>query len=127
MGEDDKQGEALKALGDWSKWLISIETALIAGMIAVINTKPEIMQGEMAGVMKVAGASFGISIVFATLLLGAIPNAMQEVPILKDGKRDVHSYKHFDLIPLRGHAAIQHIGFLVGLGSLLYSISKGVV
>lgn len=114
---EKKQTEALKALADWSKWLITLETALSTALIAIIA------QGHGDGWLGAALVCFFVSIFFAAMLMGAIPDALQVVPIEdKDGQNlGIYAYKQFHNIkwppPTRilWHAFFEHVFAVLGL------------
>lgn len=119
------QTEALKALADWSKWLISIETALSALLIAILEGKITLTQNNdefLCGALF----AFVLSILAATMLLGAIPPSLESVPIFRQNTKypDFYAYKCLGVISLRSLAGIEHIQFLLGIGFLLLGFLK---
>ena len=88
-----QQMEAIKLLNDWSKWVITIETAAIAGMFEVIkelSTNPA--PGPLARGFTIAlnslllGAviAFVASIYYAGRLLFSLPDIAEQLPHAKE-------------------------------------------
>ena len=108
----NRQTEALKALADWSKWLIVVETTISGFLIASHLDDPFVLAALI---------SFFVSILAATLLMGAIPAALQKVPH-KDG---IYWFLQFSdrprlpSVPIVYFAAVEHIFAGVGFTSLL--------
>jgi hypothetical protein len=124
MNLEDKQAEALKVLADWSKWLISIESGLSALIIAVIEGKISFDNLGKPWVFYSLVCLF-ISIVSATILLGGIPWALQNIPKTKtNGQPDVHGITVF-AIPLRVYAVIEHLLFIAALIFLYLAVYYG--
>lgn len=103
---DDRQIEALKALADWSKWLVSLQTALIFGALVGLDKTPCVKAGII---------SFLVSIVAAGMLSGAVPNALQSVPVPNRTRPDIYEFKHLWVFKLRVLAFVEHTAALVGL------------
>ena len=116
-----KQFEALKALADWSKWLISLESALIVARIALAKDIP------ISDIAVVALFCFALSILAAAWLLGAVPGAMERIPIRDKEKPNIYAYRQFrDLaigIPIWVFALSEHLFFAVGLILFILSVA----
>lgn len=123
------QTEALKALADWCKWLITLETALSGGIIAIIAT------GNFAVLVGIALAAFFVSVVSASMLFGAIPDALQRVPIPAPASQsdsggrsagyDIYEFKMHGWFKLWALAGTHHVFALVGFFFLiLFGLSK---
>jgi hypothetical protein len=123
---EQKQVEALKALADWSKWLISIESGLSAAIVLAVQGKVDFGFNFIFGALL----CFFISILAATWLLGGIPSAMQQIPHPKEGDPgdpgdpDVHGIRVFN-IPLGRFATVEHAFFIVALIFLGVAICCG--
>jgi hypothetical protein len=103
----EQQAEALKELGHWSRWLVAVESALLAGIVAA---------GWLGGpVWLLIGAlvAFSLSLASATMVLGAIPDALQRRPIRSGARGDIYAFV-FKGVPLRWWARGQHL--LAGAG-----------
>lgn len=109
----EKQCEALKALADWSKWLISLESALIVARIALATDHP------ISRIAVWAFFCFALSILAAAWLLGAVPGAIEQIPICDKEKPNIYAYRQFQDfaigIPIWIFALSEHLFFAVGL------------
>ncbi|WP_089717377.1 hypothetical protein [Candidatus Entotheonella palauensis] len=117
-----KQSEALHALMNWSKWIISIETGLVSIIIAIL--KNEFSYSPLF--LYAALISFVLSIILATALIGTVPGALEAVPIFdesisQDRKRaSIYMHKFLGIVPIWWLAGMEHTYFIVGiiLGSI---------
>lgn len=83
MAATPQQTDGLKLIGDWCKWLITVETAAIAA----IGAFTKFSEGSHIFVQipfTVAITSFVVSMLFAAGLLSAIPTAVTD---MNDGDR----------------------------------------
>lgn len=111
-----RQSAALKALADWSKWLIAVETSVLAGLFITRGFDPP------PDLPSEAIYSFSASIIFATMLMGAIPDAIQKLPINNRyifDTNSIYGYRQFYIFPIGIWAFLQHLFALVGLGFML--------
>jgi hypothetical protein len=125
--EIDKQIEAAKALENWSKWLISIETALSAVLIALAQSGQLSAHPELS---FFALSCFVSSVLVATVLLGNIPGTILDAPHENTelfgrvipgiyNRKFLHSVKHWLLgLPNWLLALLEHLLFAAGLLSL---------
>lgn len=77
------QADVIKQLGDWSKWLITLEVAAIGGVGAVVLGDIRFVN-EGARLAALVFACLGVvcfttSIVYASLLLASLPDVLQQV------------------------------------------------
>jgi len=79
-----QQMEAIKLLNDWSKWIVTLETAAIAGIFTWL--KPS-LAGHPRGLEMVpnvllvlAAVCFAISIYYAAQLLFSLPDIVEQLP-----------------------------------------------
>lgn len=127
------QVEGLKALADWSKWLISIESGLSAAIL--IALEGQIVVRESPALIA-ALVCFFISIVAAASLLAAIPHALQKTSCTARSGASIHSIqvyeKHWILdlvkavywLKLVHCAFVEHFSFLVALVCLGVAIAR---
>jgi hypothetical protein len=110
--QSESQLEALKYLGDWTKWLISLETALLG---LSIFFSPQAVSADSW--LKWAVICFISSIIASGFLLGSIPAAIECRPI-KSGTNivSIYEYKQFGAIKIVVFAGLEHSLFLIGLG-----------
>jgi hypothetical protein len=115
---ESKQLEGIKALADWSKWIVSIQTTLVGGLVVALVTKDLHDPAPMWEMDFLIGAlvCFVVSIIAATILLGAIPPAMEGVPIRSKsgGSYDLYDFRVGRFLMLR-LAGIQGPAFVFGL------------
>jgi hypothetical protein len=127
INDTDKQIEAAKALENWSKWLISIETALSAVLIALAQS------GQLSAHPELpffALSCFVSSVLVATALLGNIPATILDAPHENTeifgrvipgiyNRKFLHSVEHWLLgLPNWLLASLEHLLFAAGLVSL---------
>jgi hypothetical protein len=79
---EEKQAEALKALADWGKWLVTLETTVGAALIAITqigdnNSSSLDVHWSIIAVIF----CFTLSILAAASLVGTVPHALQNLPI----------------------------------------------
>jgi hypothetical protein len=81
-----QQMEAIRLLNDWSKWVVTIETASIAGIFTWL-TKPVTAGSPRGGwvvaadvVLIAAAVCFAVSIAYAAALLFALPDIVEQLP-----------------------------------------------
>ena len=113
MTPEEKQTEALKALADWSKWLVTLQTGLSAALIAIF--KSELLNDSCVRCLLICALiCFVLSILIAVWLLGAIPSALQVVPHSKS----IYQYEH-GRIRLIVLSFAEHLFFALGAILLL--------
>jgi len=74
-----EQSEAIKLLGDWCKWLVTIETAAIAAIVAMFKDG-----GAIPIVFQVA-CSFAVPLFLASIVVTgwtmlSLPTTLQNIP-----------------------------------------------
>lgn len=80
--------EAIKLLNDWSKWIVTLETGALAGLLARLNSvglPPDCCvhwDGKTASFLLLAGAAicFAVSIFYAAQLLFSLPDIAEQLP-----------------------------------------------
>ena len=107
----DNQKNALNSLSDWAKWLVSLNTFLSA---ASVYSKGQFEVADPL-LLQCAATSFLLSIICAGVLLGAIPAALENIPI----SPSVYAYKQFGYIQLWFLAFSEHFLLILGLLYLL--------
>ena len=73
--------EAIKLMGDWSKWLVTLNTATLAVLSFLLGSGgyPNLNEGAIRWLIAIALVLFFLSILFATFLLYKLPAAVQEL------------------------------------------------
>ncbi len=79
MSESGQAIEAVKLLGDWAKWLITIEIAAIASIGFGTTVKDAYTQGMIRAFAAAAVFFFTLSISAAALLLLTLPGIAQKI------------------------------------------------
>jgi hypothetical protein len=104
--------EALKALQDWSKWMVAIQAAVI-----VLGTD-NVATSSLWPVLVVC---FATSMTAGTILVGAIPSLLERPGDVWPSASfcgwpvsGIHRYKQFRL-PLLAYAFVEHAFFVVGI------------
>jgi hypothetical protein len=125
--EKDRQVDGLKSLADWSKWIVSIQIALVGGLVVAVFKGKGLENYANCDLLVAALICFLGSIFAATMLLGAIPAALERVPIRTARVRresddaealnrdcDMYSFEFLGF-QIRLYAGIQGPLFLAGL------------
>lgn len=121
MSDDSSnQLDALQALKDWSSWLVSIQTAVLA-LLALWGEDKALLPDKTA---RLVFLFFGLSIFFATFVLAGIPSIMQRL----SGKVNIYKIPLFEWLPagagwlrtLWFFAFMEHILFLIGLACFMW-------
>lgn len=116
MADDSSnQLDALMSLKDWSSWLVSIQTAVLA-LLALWGTDKTLLPETTA---RWVFLFFGLSIFFATFVLGGIPSIAQRL----SGKVNIYTMPLFEWLPasfgwfrtLWFFSCAEHVLFLLGL------------
>jgi hypothetical protein len=117
------QVEGLKALADWAKWIVSIQTAVVGGLvIAILKGEIEAAGGSVT-LLVAAAVCLVVSIIAATMLMGQIPAAIERAPIRQSeqGGFDMYSFPHhlwpFNRlgVQIRHLAGTVHSCFILGV------------
>jgi hypothetical protein len=84
-----QQMEAIRLLNDWSKWIVTLETAAIAGILTWL--KPS-SANQVRGWMMVpdillasSAVCFAVSIYYAAQLLFSLPDIVEQLPHAPQG------------------------------------------
>jgi hypothetical protein len=112
---------ALRFLKEWSTWMVGVET-LLMGFLVSLLTGDRITLGSIY--LKGAVVCFGISIMIAAWLLGAIPSLSQRLPMATEG---IYRMPLFSIFPLKyirvGWVTfLQHLFFFLGMLGIVASI-----
>ncbi len=108
--------EATKLVNDWSKWMVTIETASIIVIGGFVKDLKPIDDLNIKFLIVLSISSFMVSIVAATSLLIALPGAAQRFPPPSGTDLgDMSSPRSYFQISIRHWGSIQQIFFLLGL------------
>jgi hypothetical protein len=118
-----QQMEAIKLLNDWSKWVITIETAAIGGIFAVLKELSsvrgpglwlQICAIALNLLLLAAVAAFSVSIYSAAQLLYSLPGIAEQLP--KSTKESINEMKdEYMGATILTYEKRQYIWFVTGL------------
>ncbi|WP_444895866.1 hypothetical protein ACJJI5_03410 [Microbulbifer sp. EKSA008] len=116
MTEDERTLESLKLLRESSAWMVGVQTAIFGFLITLLNSG-QLKLGSF--LIKVAITAFGLSIVCAGIVLGAVPwvlsrksmpSSVQQAPIA--------DWPLVNKISIGWVSGFQYLAFVIGLVSL---------
>jgi hypothetical protein len=120
MPDKKQQMEAIKLLNDWSKWLITVETGGIVGIISIINfdkfktSSLPLWLTVVAMLLITTGMSFLFSIYFACMALFSLPDITQRLSDSPENSIFEMQDSEFK-VKLADYVRKQYMGFRVGL------------
>jgi hypothetical protein len=109
--------EALKLLKDWSVWMVTVETAVLAFLGAASSIFDLKAQAPAEPWFIGTVLCFSLSIIFAAWVLSGIPSVVQRI----DDTTSLHKQKIYDIswlpdcVTLNCVAIVQHTLFALGL------------
>ncbi|WP_445359096.1 hypothetical protein [Microbulbifer sp. ANSA005] len=116
MTEDERTLESLKLLRESSAWMVGVQTAIFGFLITLLNSG-QLKLGSF--LIKIAITAFGLSIVCAGIVLGAVPwvlsrksmpSSVQQAPIA--------DWPLVNKISIGWVSGFQYLAFVIGLVSL---------
>jgi hypothetical protein len=115
---DHSQGKALDLVGDWSKWLVSVNVVATVGCVSVLQTG---VAGTPRFFLLLAIGTFTLSLLTAAFLLGLIPALSQRLPVEGEGGRPgtVYDGHLWGTLTVRLLAVVQFALFLLAAASFL--------
>ena len=126
MNQSTNSLEAIKLISDWAKWIITIETASIAVIAALLSSgnrmsKPVKIMGTLSVV------SFLISIVATAMLLATLPEITQNLTDEQNiwTTRDSVAYDLFHLTT-QGFAVFESVFFGVGIACFVTMVAARI-
>jgi hypothetical protein len=123
--EYDSAMEAMKLLKEWAIWISTIQTGLLA-FLGYFYKKQCVATFHWP--TFVAAGCFCISLLSATLLLGALPALMRKLKKDTQGEENDFYESHiFNSIPIKlGYLSfIEHLFFFIGLVFYVYGLFNG--
>jgi hypothetical protein len=120
MPDKKQQMEAIKLLNDWSKWLITVETGGIVGIISIIKfdkfktSSLPLWLTVVAMLLITTGMSFLFSIYFACMALFSLPDITQRLSDSPENSIFEMQDSEFK-VKLADYVRKQYMGFRVGL------------
>jgi len=113
MGANYNQTDGLKQIAEWSRWLVTVETAAIAliGIYYKIGTP---INKTIFWVLTIAIVCLFVSIISAALLIISIPAAFQDI---RDDEKVLERQTTFPVFnfPLYKLIIVQFLFFLFGV------------
>lgn len=112
MPATSDQSEAIKQIGDLSKWIATVETGSIAAIGALLKSAAS--SPSVAGCLAVSVALFVSSIIAAAGVLLSLPAAIQDIKENEkvwDRQATIGPFSP----PLRNVLAVQLIAFALGI------------
>jgi hypothetical protein len=120
MTDDERTLESLKLLRESSAWMVGVQTAIFGFLITLLNAG----QLELGSVLiKGAVTAFGLSIVCAGVVLGAIPWVLNRKPLpASTHNAPIADWPLINHIPIGWASGLQYLAFVVGLVCLASAV-----
>jgi hypothetical protein len=113
MTDDERTLESLKLLRESSSWMVGVQTAIFGFLITLLSSG-QLKLGSF--LIKGAVTSFGLSIICAGVILGAIPWVLNRKPIvLSIRAAPIANWPIINKISIGWISGLQYIAFVVGL------------
>ena len=113
MTDDERRLESLKLLRESSAWMVGVQTAIF-GFLITLLTADQLKLGSH--LIKGAVTAFGISIVCAGAVLGAIPWALSREPVPSSIRSaPLANWPLIKRIPLGWISGLQYLAFVTGI------------
>ena len=116
----EQQMEAIKLLADWSKWLVTVETAGAVALFSLVNLRPGhfvTIWGfpVVPALTVVAVAFFAHSALCAAKVLVSLPDIAQNLVSKWQGEDDIYEMKDPHMQKLLNYVIPQFRSFKIGL------------
>ena len=113
MTDDERTLESLKLLRESSAWMVGVQTAMFGFLITLLNAD-QLKLGSF--LIKGAVTAFGLSIVCAGVVLGAIPWALNREPLLASIQNaPIANWPLVNRISIGWASGLQYLAFVAGL------------
>ena len=113
MTDDERILESLKLLRESSAWMVGVQTAIFGFLITLLNAG-HLKLGSV--LIKGAVTSFGLSIVSAGVVLGAIPWALNRKPVLSSIRNaPIANWPLLKRISIGWASGLQYSAFVTGI------------
>lgn len=113
MTDDERILESLKLLRESSAWMVGVQTAIFGLLITLLNAD-KLSLGSF--LIKGAVTAFGLSIVCAGVVLGAIPWTLSRKPVLTSVRdAPIANWPIINNISIGWTSGLQYLAFVVGL------------
>jgi hypothetical protein len=113
MTEDERTLESLKLLRESSAWMVGVQTAIFGFLITLLNAN-QLKLGSF--LIKGAVIAFGLSIVCAGAVLGALPWVLNRKPVPTSVRNaSIANWPLVKSISIGWASGLQYLAFIVGL------------
>jgi len=120
MTDDERTLESMKLLRESSAWMVGVQTAIFGFLITLLNAG-QLKLGSF--LIKGAVAAFGLSILCAGVVLGAIPWVLNRKPVLSSIRSaPIANWPLVNKISIGLASGLQYLAFIVGLGCLTSAV-----
>jgi hypothetical protein len=122
--DDEGQEKAIESLRDWSKSLMTLQLAAVAGCVAVLQIG---VAGLPRLFLVLAIAAFALSLLTASVILGMTPTVLQRLPLRDESGRlaSVYDCDVWHGVRLRTIVQLQYLFFIAaGAFFVLWVIFK---
>ena len=120
MTDDERTLESLKLLRESSAWMVGVQTAIFGFLITLLNAG-QLTLGSF--LIKGSVTAFGLSIVCAGVVLGAVPWVLSRKIMPSPIQRaPIADWPIINKISIGLVSGIQYIAFVAGLVSLASAV-----
>ena len=120
MTDDQRTLESLKLLRESSAWMVGVQTAIFGFLITLLNSN-QLKLGSF--LIKGAVTAFGLSIVCAGVVLGAIPWVLNREPLPTTVRNaPIANWPLIKHISIGWASGLQYLAFVVGLVCLALAV-----
>lgn len=120
MTDDERSLESLKLLRESSAWMVGVQTAIFGFLITLLNSG-QLKLGSL--LIKGAVTAFGLSIVCAGIVLGAVPWVLTRQPIPSSIRcAPIANWPLLNKVSIGWLSGLQYLAFVVGIVSLASAV-----
>lgn len=120
MTDDERALESLKLLRESSAWMVGVQTAIFGFLITLLNAD-KLRLGSY--VIKGALTSFLLSIVFAGIVLGALPWVLNRTPVPPSVRgAPIAPWPVLNKVSIGWVSGLQYLAFVVGIVCLAAAV-----
>lgn len=113
MTDDERTLESLKLLRESSAWMVGVQTAIFGFLINLLSSG---QLGLGSFLIKGAVMTFGLSIICAGVVLGAIPWILSRKPLVPVIRRaSIANWPLINRISIGWVSGLQYLAFVLGL------------
>lgn len=113
MTDDERRIESLRFLRESSAWMVGVQTAIFGFLITLLNAG-QLRLGSI--LVKGAVTAFGLSIVCAGIVLGAIPWVLvREPPVTRVRNAPIAAWPVLKWLSIGWTSGVQYAAFVLGI------------